>query len=100
MIGIFDSGLGGLTALREAVRLLPGRDIVYFGDTGRIPYGTRSRETIIRYARAMKESMDSNIETLYHMFDHRAEAVEAVSGRHRTKRSRAIHLRNLQKPMT
>lgn len=51
MIGIFDSGLGGLTALREAVRLLPGRDIVYFGDTGRIPYGTRSRETIIRYAR-------------------------------------------------
>lgn len=51
MIGIFDSGLGGLTALREAVRLLPGRDIVYFGDTGRIPYGTRSPETIIRYAR-------------------------------------------------
>lgn len=51
MIGIFDSGLGGLTALREAVRLLPGRDIVYFGDTGRIPYGTRSPETIVRYAR-------------------------------------------------
>ena len=50
MIGIFDSGLGGLTALREAVRLLPGRDIVYFGDTGRVPYGTRSAETITRYA--------------------------------------------------
>ncbi len=50
MIGIFDSGLGGLTALREIVRLLPGRDIVYFGDTGRVPYGTRSAETIVRYS--------------------------------------------------
>lgn len=50
MIGIFDSGLGGLTALREIVRLLPGRDIVYFGDTGRVPYGTRSSDTIVRYA--------------------------------------------------
>lgn len=50
MIGIFDSGLGGLTALRETARLLPGRDIVYFGDTGRVPYGTRSPETIVRYA--------------------------------------------------
>ncbi len=50
MIGIFDSGLGGLTALREAAHLLPGRDIVYFGDTGRVPYGTRSPETITRYA--------------------------------------------------
>lgn len=50
MIGIFDSGLGGLTALREAAKLLPSRDIVYFGDTGRVPYGTRSAETITRYA--------------------------------------------------
>lgn len=50
-IGVFDSGLGGLTAVRELRRILPGEDIVYFGDTGRIPYGTRSRETILRYAR-------------------------------------------------
>ena len=50
-IGVFDSGLGGLTAVRELTRLLPGEDIVYFGDTGRVPYGTRSRETIIKYAR-------------------------------------------------
>ncbi len=49
-IGIFDSGLGGLTALREIRVLLPGEDLVYFGDTGRVPYGTRSRETICRYA--------------------------------------------------
>ena len=49
MIGIFDSGLGGLSALKEVRRLLPHEDIVYFGDTGRIPYGTRSKETIIKY---------------------------------------------------
>lgn len=51
MIGIFDSGLGGLTAVKEVHRLLPGEDLVYFGDTGRVPYGTRSRQTIIQYAR-------------------------------------------------
>lgn len=50
-IGVFDSGLGGLTTVRELKRLLPGEDIVYFGDTGRVPYGSRSRETIIKYAR-------------------------------------------------
>ncbi len=50
MIGIFDSGLGGLTALKELRDILPNEDIVYFGDTGRVPYGTKSRETIVRYA--------------------------------------------------
>ena len=50
-IGVFDSGLGGLTAVRELSRLLPGENLVYFGDTGRVPYGGRSRETIIKYAR-------------------------------------------------
>lgn len=50
-IGVFDSGLGGLTAVRELSRLLPGEDIVYFGDTGRVPYGGRSRQTIVKYAR-------------------------------------------------
>ncbi|MBR7071278.1 MAG: glutamate racemase [Clostridia bacterium] len=50
-IGIFDSGLGGLTVVKEIVKLLPQEDIVYFGDTGRVPYGTRSRETICKYAR-------------------------------------------------
>ena len=39
-IGVFDSGLGGLTAVRQLRRVLPGEDIVYFGDTGRVPYGT------------------------------------------------------------
>ena len=49
MIGIFDSGLGGLTALKEAIRLMPNESFIYFGDTGRVPYGTRSRDTIIQY---------------------------------------------------
>ena len=50
MIGIFDSGLGGLTAYKEVRRLLPDEDIVYFGDTGRVPYGSRSKEVITKYA--------------------------------------------------
>lgn len=50
-IGVFDSGLGGLTAFKALSALLPHEDIVYFGDTGRVPYGTRSRETIVKYAR-------------------------------------------------
>lgn len=50
-IGVFDSGLGGLSVVRRLVNLLPGEDIVYFGDTGRVPYGTRSPETIERYTR-------------------------------------------------
>ena len=50
-VGVFDSGLGGLTAVRELCRLLPGEEIVYFGDTGRVPYGSRSPETIVKYAR-------------------------------------------------
>ena len=48
-IGVFDSGLGGLTVVRELCRVLPNEDIIYFGDTGRVPYGTRSRETIRKY---------------------------------------------------
>lgn len=49
-IGVFDSGLGGLSAVKELQKLLPGEQIVYFGDTGRVPYGTKSYETIKRYA--------------------------------------------------
>lgn len=50
-IGIFDSGLGGLTALRVLRRILPEENLVYFGDTGRVPYGSRGRDTILHYAR-------------------------------------------------
>ena len=49
-IGVFDSGLGGLSAVKEFMRVLPAEKIIYFGDTGRVPYGTRSREIIRKYA--------------------------------------------------
>lgn len=50
-IGVFDSGIGGLTVAREIMRQIPNEKIVYFGDTARVPYGNKSRETITRYAR-------------------------------------------------
>ena len=50
-IGVFDSGVGGLTVAREIMRQLPGERIIYFGDTARVPYGSKSKETIIRYSR-------------------------------------------------
>jgi len=49
-IGIFDSGVGGLTVLKEVVKALPQEDIIYFGDTARFPYGTKSPETVVRYS--------------------------------------------------
>lgn len=50
VIGVFDSGFGGLTVLREIVRLVPNAEYLYFGDTARLPYGTKSAETVARYA--------------------------------------------------
>jgi len=49
-VGIFDSGVGGLTVLRELTRVIPQEDTIYFGDTARVPYGTKSPETVTRYA--------------------------------------------------
>lgn len=50
-IGIFDSGVGGLTVLKEVVQALPQEDTIYLGDTARVPYGTKSPETVVRYSR-------------------------------------------------
>ena len=50
-IGVFDSGVGGLTVAREIMRNLPNEDIVYFGDTARVPYGSKSKDNIIRYSK-------------------------------------------------
>ncbi len=69
-IGIFDSGLGGLTVMKEIVKALPNEDIVYFGDTGRVPYGTRSRETIKKYAK----------EDASFLLSHNVKAVVAACG--------------------
>lgn len=50
-IGVFDSGVGGLTVVREIMRQIPNEKIVYFGDTARVPYGSKSKETVTRYSR-------------------------------------------------
>ena len=50
-VGVFDSGVGGLTVAREIMRQIPDERIIYFGDTARLPYGSKSRDTIIRYSR-------------------------------------------------
>ena len=49
-IGVFDSGVGGLTVFREIMRQIPNEKIIYFGDTARVPYGSKSRETVTRYS--------------------------------------------------
>ena len=50
-VGVFDSGVGGLTVAREIMRQLPGENVVYFGDTARVTYGSKSKNNIIRYSR-------------------------------------------------
>lgn len=58
-IGIFDSGVGGLTVAREIMRQLPQEKLVYFGDTARVPYGSKSQTTIIRYTRQIIRFLQS-----------------------------------------
>ena len=69
-IGVFDSGLGGLTAVKELMRILPNEKILYFGDTGRVPYGTRSKETIVRYSK----------QDMHFLMEHNVKAVLAACG--------------------
>lgn len=58
-IGVFDSGVGGLTVAREIMRQIPNERIVYFGDTARVPYGSKSKDTIIRYSRQIIRFLQS-----------------------------------------
>jgi len=58
-IGVFDSGVGGLTVLKEIFKALPQEDTVYLGDTARVPYGTKSPETVIRYSHQIAEFLVS-----------------------------------------
>ena len=65
MIGVFDSGLGGLTVVKEIRKSLPNADIIYLGDTARVPYGTRSSETIRKFAEEdTKFLLDKNVELI------------------------------------
>lgn len=58
-IGVFDSGVGGLTVVKEILRTLPNERIIYFGDTARVPYGNKSPETIIRYSKQIADFLIS-----------------------------------------
>lgn len=50
-IGVFDSGVGGLTVVQEIMNQLPNEEIIYFGDTARVPYGSKSKETVTKYSK-------------------------------------------------
>ncbi len=69
-IGVFDSGLGGLTAVKEFIEIMPNESIIYFGDTGRVPYGTRSDETIVKYVR----------QDIKFLLTHQVKAIVAACG--------------------
>lgn len=64
-IGVFDSGVGGLTVIKEIMKLLPEENVVYFGDTARVPYGPRSSETITKYTyQAVNFLLEQNIKAI------------------------------------
>ncbi|MCR4588804.1 MAG: glutamate racemase [Lachnospiraceae bacterium] len=58
-IGVFDSGVGGLTVVREIIRQIPNESLLYFGDTARVPYGTKSKDTVLRYTRQIVRFLES-----------------------------------------
>ena len=55
-IGVFDSGIGGLTVMKEIMHQIPDEKIIYFGDTARVPYGSKSRETVTKFSRQIGKS--------------------------------------------
>ena len=64
-IGVFDSGFGGLTVVREIMRQIPNEKIVYFGDTARVPYGSKSKETVTRFSRQITHFLQTqNVKTI------------------------------------
>src|SRR6185503_14138620 len=60
MIGVFDSGFGGLTVLRELRKVLPDADYLYFGDTAHLPYGAKSVRTVAKYAIASAQFLEQH----------------------------------------
>ncbi len=64
-IGVFDSGVGGLTVAREIMRQIPNEKIIYFGDTARVPYGTKSKDTVTRFSRQIVRFLEThNVKTI------------------------------------
>ena len=87
-IGIFDSGLGGLTVTRAIFERLPGESTIYFGDTARVPYGPKSPETVRRYSREilhwlLEQGVKAGGHRLQHQ--HRARARGAARPSHRCR---------------
>ena len=90
MIGVFDSGYGGLTVLKEFVKLLPEYDYCYFGDNARAPYGTRSFETVYRYT----------LECVQYLFDEGCQLVILACNTASAKALRTIQQCDLSLPDT
>ena len=64
-IGIFDSGVGGLTVLKEIRKVLPNEKIHYLGDTARVPYGEKTKELIVRYSKQITEFLlEQNVDAI------------------------------------
>ncbi len=64
-IGVFDSGVGGLTVVREIMRQMPNEKIIYFGDTARVPYGSKSKETVTRFSKQIVRFLQThNVKTI------------------------------------
>lgn len=64
-IGVFDSGVGGLTVVREIMRQIPNEKIIYFGDTARVPYGSKSKDTVTRFSRQIVRFLQThNVKTI------------------------------------
>ena len=84
-IGVFDSGMGGLTVMRALMARLPNESFVYLGDTARLPYGTKSADTVIRYARA-RTSPWGNMKKASGFFDHARNAAAMAPSSSRVDR--------------
>jgi glutamate racemase len=85
-IGVFDSGIGGLTVAREIMRQLPSESILYFGDTARVPYGPKSPDTVRRYSREIAEFL-------------RAEGVKAIVVACNTATAHALPMLRAEQPL-
>ena len=97
-IGVFDSGIGGLTVVHELIRQLPHESIVYFGDTARVPYGPKSPDTVRRYSREIAAFLTEqgvkaiviacNTATAHALGTLRSEFTSAGDRRRRARRAR------------
>ncbi len=89
-IGVFDSGIGGLTVVRALMERLPFEDIVYFGDTARVPYGVKSNETIHSFATQNRDFLGArDVKLLIMPWEHRGTmGGEAVRARFASARGR------------